>query len=291
MLSFGHLAVCVNWIFLICSLQTSSALKMGDCSHYQLERKFRNTLKCILNNMNEVMESDNGNQYCLNLHQRFPCFNDSEKILSCIDETNKILLETTMKHALDEIVSPSIFPCPPQDLANVQRIDEIQFMPKNLTTSRIIYSFIKFDKKMSFNEFKWDKLKYKNGTAINYMLKLFFIYGAYTLNRNERCIREKMFSLIVNYGFGFLDDSLLPCHVFIDINEECMNPNDFLSPRDAKMLRNLVITIYKQLMESILDMKHYEFVLKAYNRISGYNKKSMNTDIENIRHDFQVNFY
>ena len=291
MISVVNATVCITWISLICSLQTSWAIKTDHCSHYQFERKFRNSIKCLLNNMDEMMGSGYGSQYCFNLYSLFPCFNDTEQILSCIGDANKVILENTIKHVLDEIVSPSLFPCPSQNLANIKGIDKIQFMSKNATTSRIIRSFVKFDKKMSYDEFEWDDLKYKNGTKINQMLKLFSIYGAYTLNRNERCIREKMFSLIVNRGFRFLDDLLLPCHVFIDINEECMNPNDFLSPRDAKLLRNLAITIYKQFMESILDLKHNEFVLKAYYRIFGYDGKSKNTDIENIRHDFKVNFY
>ena len=290
-ISVVNVKICITWISLICSLQTSWAIKTDHCSHYQFERKFRSTIKCLFNNMDEVMGSGYGSQYCFNLYSSFPCFNDTEQISSCIGDANKVILETTIKLVLDEIVSPSMFPCPSQNLANLKGFEKIQFMPKNVTTSRIIHSFVKFDKKMSFDEFEWSDLKYKNGTTINHMLKIFSIYGTYTLNRNERCIREKMFSLIVNKGFGFLDDWLLPCHVFVDINEECMNPNEYLSPRDAKLLRNLAITLYKQFMESILDMKHNEFVFKAYSRLSGYDGKSKNADMENIRRDFQVNLY
>ena len=93
----------------------------------------------------------------------------------------------------------------------------------------------------------------------------------------------------MNLGFGFLDDWLLPCHIFFDITEECMEPNDYLSPRDTHFLRLMTITIYKGLWDLFLDTKHQEFVIKAYSNVSGYSRNSSKSDIENIRRDFGIN--
>lgn len=276
-------------MLLTCSFQTTIAIKTDHCQHYQLERNLKNTLKCLLNNVNEVMKSDYGSQYCYNFYKRFPCFNDQEHILSCIGDEDKNILETLIKLSFDDVLSPAIFPCKPQPFNETQKLEKNLLKHENTTVTEIFQSIIKFDKKISFNGFKWDYLRYKNGTTTNHMLKAFYIYGTYTLKRNERCISKRIFPLIVNHGFGFLDDWLLPCHVFVDINEDCMTPNDFLSPRDTKLLKYLAITVYKQVMDSLLDIKHSNFLHQAYNQLSGFREgKSANGDIESIRRDFQV---
>ena len=273
-------------ILSLCSLQTASALQMGNCTHYQIEIKMRNSLKCLLDNINKVMENKNGNQFCYNLYQEFPCFNDKEKILSCVGDSNKKMLETSMKKVADMIISPSLFRCASSNLSIIQQDEMNLLRPENHTMTSKINEIVKFDKVMSFNPFKWDDLRYKNGTKINQMLKIFYMYGTYTLTKSEKCIKEKIFGLIVNLGFGFLDDWLLPCHIFVDITEECIEPNDHLSPRDTHFLRIMTITSYKGLMDLFLDKKHQEFVIKAYSNVSGYNRNSSKSDIENIRSDF-----
>ena len=290
MRKFAIINICCVWILLGSSLYTTTAMKTEHCLHYQLERKFKNTLKCLLKNLNEIMKSEYGNHYCYQFYKRFPCFIDHEHILSCIDKENKNILETFIKRSFDDVLSPSIFPCKSKALTETRKLEKNLWKLETLKTNEIIHSIVTFDKNISFHGFKWDLLRYKNGTITNQMLKTFYIYGAYTLKRNERCIAERIFSLIVNYGFGFLDDWVLPCHVFVDINEDCMKPNDFLSPRDTKLLRHLAITFYKQVMESLLDIKHGKYLLLAYNQLSGFgNGNSTNPDIESIQRDFQVN--
>ena len=284
MLKYFHIC-----ILFYCSLQTASAIQMEKCTHYQVEIKMRNSLKCLLDNINKVMESKYGNQFCNNLYQEFPCFNDKEKILSCVGDPNKKMLDASMKKVVDMVISPSLFPCASSNLTIIQE-DEINLLkPENHTMTDKINEIVKFDKEMSFHPFKWDDLRYKNGTKINQMLKIFYMYGTYTLTKSEKCIKEKIFGLIVNLGFGFLDDWLLPCHIFYDITEECMEPNDYLSPRDTHFLRLMTITIYKGLLDLFLDTKHQEFVIKAYSNVSGYSRNSSKSDIENIRRDFGIN--
>lgn len=276
------------WMLLSCSFQTTTSIKTDHCSHYRLEKKFKNTLKCLLNNVNEVMKSDYGNQHCYNFYKRFPCFNDQENILNCIGEENKNIVETFIKLSFDDVLSPAIFPCKPQPFEETQKFEKTLLTLENATIAKTFLSNVKFDKKLSFHGFKWDLLRYKNGTT-NHMLKAFYIYGTYTLKRNERCIAERIFPLIVNHGFGFLDDWLLPCHVFVDINEDCMKPNDFLSPRDTKLLKHLAITVYKQFMESLLDINHTNYLQLAYNHLNGISEgNSANSDTASIRRDFQV---
>ena len=286
MIVFTMLRYFCLWILFNCSLQTISAIKTENCTQYQIEIKLRNSLKCLLDNINKMMESKYGDQFCYNLYQEFPCFNDKEKILSCVTDPNKKMLDASMKQFVDTIISPSLCPCASANLT-VMQADEINLLkPENHTVSNKINEIVKFDKNMSFNSFKWDNLMYKNGTKINQMLKIFYMYGTYTLTKSEKCVKEKIFGLIVNLGFGFLDDWLLPCHIFVDITEECMEPNDYLSPRDTHFLRLMTITIYKGVMDLFLDKKHQEFVIKAYSNVSGYNRNRSKSDIENIRRDF-----
>ena len=112
------------------------------------------------------------------------------------------------------------------------------------------------------------------------------MYGSQTFNRHEKCIQEKMFPLIVNYGFGFFDDWLLPCHVFVDIHDYCMKPNDFLSYRDRILLKHLAITSYKLFMNSFVSNKSKQFVQLAMKQMSS--NSSNWTDLENIKRDLEV---
>ena len=191
MIVFTMLRYFCFWILFNCSLQTTFAIKTENCTHYQIEIKLRNSLKCLLNNINKMMESKYGDQFCYNLYQEFPCFNGKEKILSCVTDPNKKMLEASMKKVIDAIISPSLFPCASPNLTIIQE-DKINLLkPENRIMIDKVNEIVKFDKNISYNPFKWDDLRYKNGTKTNQMLKIFYLYGTYTLSKSEKCIKEK----------------------------------------------------------------------------------------------------
>ena len=80
-----------------------------------------------------------------------------------------------MKQVVDMVISPSLFPCASQNVTIIQE-DEINLLkPENYTLTDKINEIVKFDKNMSFNSFKWDKLMFKNGTKIKRDLNLLII--------------------------------------------------------------------------------------------------------------------
>ena len=106
----------ICWISILLSVQLHelSGIKTKYCPHFQFDRKLQKTLKCLLDNMNKIIQSEYGDRYCYNIYENmFSCSKSNDYIGNCFDKEYRHELEILAQWALDSIVSPSILPCRP----------------------------------------------------------------------------------------------------------------------------------------------------------------------------------
>ena len=279
------------WILVSTPVSILSGLKTRFCDHHEFESRLRETLKCSIHNLNKILTTEYGVEQCNNINRQMACLNNEGHIGTCLDEEKRRDIKFFTEWLLSLDISQLILPCPKLKTARKD------FKKKKMETEKkyksgnkeLIASIISFDKNTSFNGFKINLMKYKDNKKTNKMLEAYYIYGSQTFNAYGKCIQERMFPLIVNLGFGLFDDFILPCHVFVDIHDDCMRPNEHLSDRDRTLLKQMAITGYKSVMEALIKKESRRFVIAAINAIDPkFNDNLITVAMKNIRHDFKV---